>query len=53
MDTRASISLMPRELAITVGAWRTDQYVNVTGVHGQSRDLPIGKIGISFPNIRR
>ena len=49
IDTGASISLIPRELAITVGAWHTDQYVDVTGVHGQSRALPIGKIGIFFP----
>lgn len=51
IDTGADISLIPRELAITVGAWRTSQYVNVTGVHGQSRDLPIGKIGVFFPTL--
>ena len=51
IDTGASISLIPRELAITVGAWRTSQYINVTGVHGKSRVLPIGKIGIFFPTL--
>jgi len=49
IDTGASISIIPRELAITVGAWRTDQYTIITGVHGQLKDLPIGKIGIFFP----
>ena len=51
IDTGASISLIPRELAITVEAWRTGQYINVTGVHGKSRVLPIGKIGIFFPTL--
>lgn len=49
IDTGASISVIPTELAIAVGAWRTDQYVDVIGVHGQSRRLPVGKIGIFFP----
>ena len=51
IDTGASISLIPIELARLVGARRTDHYVNVTGVHGQSRNLPIGQIGIFFPDL--
>ena len=51
IDTGASISLIPMELAVTIGAWRTNQYVNVTGVHGQSRSFPIGKIGLFFPEL--
>ena len=51
IDTGASISLVPKELAITVGAWRTDQSKKLTGIHGQSRVLPIVKIGIFFPEL--
>ncbi len=49
IDIGASISLLPIELAKQVEAWRTNQNVNVIGVHGQSRNLPLGKIGIFFP----
>jgi len=51
IDTGASISLIPIELAISVGAWRTGQYVNITGVHEQSRNFPVGQMGIFFPNL--
>jgi len=51
IDTGASISLIPIESARRVGAWRTDQNVNVVGVHGQSRALPLGKVGIFFPDL--
>jgi len=51
IDTGASISLIPKELAITVGAWPTDLNVNVRGVHGESRSLPIGRIGTFFPEL--
>lgn len=51
IDTGASISMIPIELAMRVGAWRTDQNVNVVGVHKQARSLPLGKVGIFFPNL--
>jgi len=51
IDTGASISLRPIELARRVGAWRTDQDVKVVGVHKQSRVLSLGKVGIFFPDL--
>lgn len=51
IDTGAEISLIPINLAINVGAWRTHQNINIRGVHGLSRNLPIGKIGIFFPDL--
>lgn len=51
IDTGADISLILMELAITVEAWRTNQYVNITGVHGQSKSLPMAKVGIFFPEL--
>jgi predicted aspartyl protease len=51
IDTGANISLIPIELARHIGAWRTNQNVNVKGVHGQQRPLPLGKIGIFFPDL--
>jgi len=51
IDTGASISLLPVRLARLIGAWRTDQDVNVIGIHKQSRKLPVGKVGIFFPDL--
>lgn len=51
IDTGASISLIPIELAKRVGAWCTDLDVKVVGVHKQSRDLSLVKVGIFFPDL--
>jgi predicted aspartyl protease len=51
IDTGASISLVPVELANSVGAWHTNQNLNIVGVHGQKRKLPLEKMGIFFPDL--
>ena len=51
IDTGADISLIPSKLASIIGAWHTNQWVDIVGVHGQSRKLPVGKIGIFFPEL--
>ncbi len=48
IDTGASISLIPLEIARRVGVWRIDQTINLVGAHGQSRVLPLGVVRIFF-----
>ncbi len=51
IDTGADISMIPLRLAAMIGAWRTDQTINIKGVHGQSRTLPLGVAHIYFPSL--
>jgi len=51
IDTGADISIIPLKLAVMIGAWRTDQTINISGVHGQSRTLPLGVAHIYFPSL--
>ncbi len=51
IDTGAEILLIPRELAVNIGAWHTNQTVNIVGFHGYSSDLPLGKVGIFFSEL--
>lgn len=51
VDTGAEVSIIPLDLARQVGASHTNQDVNLIGIHGQSRRLPIGMINIFFPSL--
>lgn len=51
IDTGAEISMIPLRLAQMIGAQRTDQTTNITGVHGQSRTLPLGVVYVYFPSL--
>lgn len=51
IDTGASISLIPRKLAIKIGAWHTNQTINIVGIHRQSRVLPLGVVRVYFPSL--
>ena len=49
IDTGAEISLMPSRIAVNIGAWCTNQQMNVVGVHGEARTLPIIVAHLHFP----
>jgi predicted aspartyl protease len=49
IDTGAKISLMPFSIATKIGAWRTNQQVNVVGIHGETKTLPIIVAYLYFP----
>ena len=51
VDTGADISLMPFSLARSIGAWRTNQQVDVAGIHGEARTLPIIVANLHFPSL--
>jgi len=51
IDTGADISLIPPKIARQIGAWRTNQTINVKGIHGQSKVLPLCVVDIFFPSL--
>ncbi len=51
IDTGADISLIPLSLAMEIGAWRTNQTINIVGIHKQSRKLRLGVVHIYFPSL--
>ena len=51
IDTGTDISLMPLKIARQIGAWRTNQTINVKGIHGQSKILPLCVVDIFFPSL--
>jgi len=51
IDTGADISIIPLRLAMKIGAWRTNQTINIVGIHKQSRELPLGVAHIYFPSL--
>ncbi len=51
IDTGADISMIPLRLAAMISAWQTNQTINISGVHGQSRTLPLGVARIYFPSL--
>lgn len=53
VDTGAEVSLMPRGTAIQIGAWRTDQYKNIVGVHREVRTLPVIAAYLAFPSLTK
>lgn len=48
IDTGAGISLIPLRLAKNIGAWRTNQNINIVGVHEQSKTLELGIAEVYF-----
>ena len=51
IDSGAEISLMSVDIASNIGAWRSNQQVNVEGVHGESRTLPLIFSYLNFPSL--
>ena len=51
IDTGADISMIPKGLANTIGAWRTNQNMDIIGVHNNKRTLPIGIANIYFSSL--
>lgn len=51
IDTGAEISLIPKGLANTIGAWHTNQNMDIIGVHNHKRTLPIGIANIYFSSL--
>lgn len=51
VDTGAELSLIPSSIARNIGAWNTSQQMNVVGVHGQGRILPIVVTNLYFPSL--
>lgn len=51
IDTGAEISLMPLSIGVKIGAWGTNQQINVVGIHGESRTLPIIVARLYFPQL--
>jgi predicted aspartyl protease len=51
IDTGAEISLMPLSMGVKIGAWRTNQQINVVGVHGETRILPMAVACLYFPSL--
>jgi len=43
--------MMPKGLANTIGAWHTNQNMDIIGVHKQKRTLPIGIANIYFSSL--
>ena len=52
IDTGAEISIIPYGLAARIGAWSTNQTVNVVGVHGQVRTFPLVVSYVFFPSLK-
>ena len=52
IDTGAEISMLPFNVAVDIGAWRTNQQADVVGVHGESRTLPIVAAHLYFPLLK-
>ena len=48
INTGAEISIIPLRIAIKVGAWKTGQKIDVIGIHGEQRKLPLGVITFIF-----
>lgn len=49
IDTGADISMIPLRIATLIGAWNTGQTINIIGVHGQARTLPLGVADVYLP----
>jgi predicted aspartyl protease len=53
IDTGAEISMIPESIARQIGAWETPLLCTVTGVHNQSKTLPLVGVGIGFPMLNK
>lgn len=51
IDTGAEISMIPKGLANSIGAWHTNQNMDIIGVHNHKRTLPIGIANIYFSSL--
>ena len=49
IDTGASISMIPLDLAQQIGAWKTNDKIQIIGVNNQINLLPLGAIIVKFP----
>lgn len=49
IDTGASISIIPLDIAIQIGAWETGQQIEIVGVNNQRSIVPLGAVIIQFP----
>lgn len=49
IDTGASISIIPLDIAQQIGAWKTNDQMQIIGVNNQSSLLPLGAVIVQFP----
>jgi predicted aspartyl protease len=49
VDTGSEISIIPSPIARQIGAYLTNQEINVGGVHGDVRTLPVIVADLHFP----
>jgi predicted aspartyl protease len=51
IDTGAEISLLPMSIAARIGVWGINRQINLIGVHGESRTLPMVAARLYFPSL--